>query len=236
MYNLGDIIRFNFKRGLDFEESSIAFQYLKKTKNPLTDDIYQTPPSVDFQLLYEIVNKRERQPLEDSTFVIHARTGDWLHLAPPQQAFIDVIHKYNLNKRFKKCGIVYAKQPWRVCLSGYGENAHNKDVKDALGHTPEENLSKSEEYILKLKTEIENLNLSCDLISGSVDDDFTLLATSKCYVVGCRGFGWLAASINPNEVIWDIQEPPLFAWDPYKTQLREGYENQQKLSNGQKES
>ena len=212
LYNLADIVRFNFAKGLDFNKDTIAYQYVDQMDGPLSLTPHDTQaetykiPSVDFELLYEIVSKREATPLSTDTFAVHVRVGDCLTLYPDRiprsKTFIDIIQKYNLHRRFSKC----------VIVSGN----HNSAA-----------LLASKKYILKLKTEIENLNVSCNLVSGDADEDFTILSTAKCYIAGYRGFGWLSASINPNEVIWDIQKPPEFPWlmnRAWINQLIEGYE------------
>jgi len=101
---------------------------------------------------------------------------------------------------------------------------HKKNLSDSK-------IKKSINYLELFKSKIEELNLTCELVSKSADEDFISLATAKCYIAGYRGFGWLAACINPNEVIWDIQDPPAFPWldnKDFKEGLIEGYKFYQK--------
>ena len=130
--------------------------------------------------------------------------GDILGHVPPAETYTNIIQKYELNKRFDECILFYGFHKWA-------------------------NVEESHDYLLNLKNKIEKLNLKCNLRSGSADEDFSALATSKCYVAGYRGFSWLSASINPNEVIWDIQNPPDFPWagraaPRFRAQLRTGWE------------
>jgi hypothetical protein len=234
MYNIADLIRFNLKRGKDFKEESIVCKYLNQIEQPLYEGKQPGAPSrapwmpakapkINFKLLYDIVNQRKIQPMNEDCFVVHVRAGDIMHQMDrffKPEMYSDIIKKYNLDKRFKRCMIVTGNH-----LSG--EVAKVKE---------------SSEYINKLQKEIEKSSIVCELISGDVDDDFAILATAKCYVAGFRGFAWLAASINPNEVIWDIQNPPEFPWltnwaydshrKDYISQLIEGWEFHRQIQRG----
>jgi len=104
--------------------------------------------------------------------------------------------KYNLLKSFDSCFL-------------FTGNHNNINERESI------------QYNLNVKSEIEKLNLNCEIISGSVDDDFSLLSTSECYIAGYRGFSWLSACINPNLVIWDIQDPPNFPWVYPRSQINQ---------------
>ena len=45
-----------------------------------------------------------------------------------------------------------------------------------------------------------------------MNEDFCSLAACKHYLPSIRGFSWLTASINPNNVIWDIFSEKQFHW------------------------
>ena len=80
--------------------------------------------------------------------------------------------------------------------------------------------------------ELKSLGIDSTIVSGSVDSDFIELATCRCYIPTITGFGWLAASINPNEVYWDIQNPPHFDYEPnrkYRSGLVKGYNHHLKI-------
>lgn len=189
-YNLADIVRFKRKSGLSFK-GSIGYEYLIKQQEPFFDWGVFDHFAVDFECLQDIVKKRQPKKEEKDTFVVHVRAFDCIDEVPVVDVFLKIIKKYNLHTRFRNCLVFYGN--------------HQKGLENSL-------VKKSLNYLEELKNKIEELNLSCELVSKSADEDFVSLATAKCYIAGYRGFGWLAASINPNEVIWDIQEPPAFPW------------------------
>jgi hypothetical protein len=178
-------------------QGSIAEEYLTKHDNSY---------KIDFKCLQEIVQKRRTKIADDDTFVIHVRLFDVIDKVPDLDVFPQIIKNHNLHVRFKNCLLFYGN--------------HRKGIADSK-------IKESENYLKKLKNKIEDLKLSCKLVSQSADEDFICLATAKCYIAGYRGFEWLAASINPNEVIWDIQDPPIFPWllnQDFKEGLIAGYE------------
>jgi hypothetical protein len=214
IYNLADIVRFKRKSGLNFK-GSIAYEYLMKQQEPFFDWGVFDHFLVDFECLQDIVKKRQSQVKEDA-FVIHVRAFDCVDKVPDVDVFLKIIKKYKLHSRFRNCLLFYGN--------------HKKGLENSK-------IKKSENYLKKLKNKIEKLNLTCELVSKSVDEDFISLATAKCYIAGYRGFGWLAASINPNEVIWDIQDPPIFPWlinQDFKEGLIEGYEFHKSIKSGGK--
>tara|TARA_R110001599_G_scaffold280955_1_gene482537 strand:- start:319 stop:957 length:639 start_codon:yes stop_codon:yes gene_type:complete len=205
MYNLSDIVRYKKDYGLKYK-GSIAYQYLTEQGPPYYGAAAYNSSKIDFECLKSIVEKTCTQSADDDTFVIHVRAFDVIELSPNPDCFIKIIKKYSLHIRFRNCLLFYGN--------------HNKGLSDAR-------IKKSINYLEVLKNKIEELNLTCELVSKSADEDFISLATAKCYIAGYRGFGWLAASINPNEVIWDIQDPPVFPWlfdQNSKDDLIEGYE------------
>ena len=211
VYNLSDIVRFKRDYGLKYKDS-IAYQYLTE-QGPPYHAIYS---KIDFECLKTIVEKKCTQITDDDTFVIHVRAFDVIELSPNPEFFIKIIKKYSLHTRFRNCLLFYGN--------------HTKDLSDSK-------IKESIDYLEVLKNKIEELNLTCELVSKSVDEDFISLATAKCYIAGYRGFGWLAASINPNEVIWDIQDPPVFPWlvnQDFKESIIEGYEFHKSIKSGGK--
>lgn len=200
MYNLCDLIKYKKRRGLNFK-GSIAHEYLIKQGEPFYGHERELQ-EIDFAFLQSITRKRVKMQFGDDAFVIHARLFDGFNNNTPEwDVFIKIIKKYELNIKFKKCIVFYGN--------------HKNNIDDSL-------IKKSEWYLKKLKDEIEKLNLTCELSGSSeypgplgferTDEDFAALSNAKCYIAGYRGFGWLSASINPNEVIWDIQNPPNFTW------------------------
>ena len=60
LYNLCDIIKFNYSKGLNFDKSSIAYQYISQVNQPLLDrhillekDSFELP-LIDFNLLKNV--------------------------------------------------------------------------------------------------------------------------------------------------------------------------------------
>lgn len=211
LYNLSDIIRFKREHGLNFQ-GSIAEEYLTIQGPPYYQEGFFDNLNIDFKCLQDIVKKRVLNKNNDNCFAIHARVFDYLHKVHTVDHFIKIINKYKLNIKFSKCLLFYGN--------------HKTNLKQSI-------IQQSEDYIQQLKNQIEDLGFTCELVSNSADEDFVALATSKFYIAGARGFGWLAASINPNEVIWDFQNPPKFTWE--KRYLREGllngYEFHKKIKN-----
>jgi hypothetical protein len=217
VYSLADFIRFNLRMGLRFE-GSIAQQYLMQVGVPLNDHPYpddKTSPEIDYDLLVEIVRGRVRRRNEGDVFAIHARVGDIVHLAPKVDVFTDIV--VSRNWVGKKCVIYHGNH---------------------TGHRAAE----SADYLDNLKSGIEGIGVEeCELRSGEVDEDFVEIATSKHLIAGYRGFGWLSACINPNEVAWDIQEPPVFPWlgdyrghrQSYLKQLQDGFRYYEKKRKAQ---
>jgi len=245
MYNLGDMIRFKQIHGLNLNlKGTIGYEYLVKQgppyyilphkkrffkgwhkqlseqypniSNPLkcAKTFEVDPCEIDYKCLLDIVKKRCSRIADEDTFAIHIRVFDAINQkgTPDLDTFIKIIKKYNLHTRFKNCLLFYGN--------------HKSFIKTDL-------IDKSNNYLETLKNKIEELNLTCKFVSRGVDEDFISLATAKCYVAGYKGFGFLAASINPNEVIWDIQNPPKFPWEykPLRKYLIKGYEfyNKNKL-------
>lgn len=226
-YNLADIIRMRKSYGLNFE-GSIAEEHLRKVGPPY-DLKKKFAVDVNFKLLQDIVKNRAPKNIDQDTFAVHVRAFDCLkHLKRQDfgKNLAALIKKYNLNHRFKKCLIFYGNH-----MSFLNRGKENKIF------------IKSNSYAKKLKKEIESLGLNCQLSeqvedgekdpkirSTRTDEDFIAMATAKCFVVGQRGFSWLAASINPNEVIWDLQDPPNFPWivnrKDYLDLIIKGYEFQ----------
>ena len=212
LYNLSDIIRFRFEKGLHFGEDRISYAYLSKMENDIGPGF---PPNwnkhfdVDFNLLRSIVDEKTKIESNEETFVIHARTGDVINKTIKINEFIEVIKKYKLNSNYKKCEIVTGN------------------------HRPR-NLERSADYVDNLKNEISLLGIECSIISESVDEDFIRLANAKCFIAGYGGFSWLSACINYNKTIWDLQNPPKFPWNKiggYNSFFIDGFQHQQQNSN-----
>jgi len=192
IYNLADMIRYNYCACRDvWKEDSIARMYLDQTS-------YRTGRhnwKVDFDCLHKIVQektKNNEQPSGD-VLTIHVRLGDLLlpsliHTVPDVKQYENLIKRAVVEHGIVKCDIYYGNHV------GKFEN-------------------ESQQYIHKLIKIIKKLGLEHEFISKSVDEDFCSLATSKHYLPSIRGFSWLAGTINPNNVIWDINKGKEFSWD-----------------------
>ena len=217
MYNLADIILTLNPKGLIHPEDSIVHRYLSSVDLPLQEKTDGLMPcaSVDFDLVSSIVRSRTFDIVPDEILAIHARVGDILKMPkekqPSPEDYVSIVTSNRLSERFDRCYIFHG-------------NHTNLGV------------PASKRYLDMLVTELESLGMKCELVSNSVDDDFCALATAKNFLIGYRSFSWLAASINPNNVIWDLQDPPDFnsfpksmhgkeADDMYKILMRSGYDN-----------
>ena len=194
LYNLVDIIKFNHCACMDmWKEDSIAKMYHAQSLSP--KESYGSSWWVDFDCLHKIVQEKTKnnKQASDDVLSIHARLGDLLnpvliHTVPDVNQYENIIKRYVTEHGIVKCDIYYGN--------------HKKEYED-----------ESQQYIQKLIKIVKKLGLECEFISKSVDDDFCSLATSKHYLPSIRGFSWLSASINPNNVIWDIATDKDFSWD-----------------------
>ena len=213
MYNLGDIIRYNFDVGLDFVHDTIVYKYISQVNSQLVagknyDYYYKhgNPlPNVEFKLLRDIVNKHQPVEKQDDTITIHCRVGDKLGQYNLIDSVVTAIESNNLNKTYKQCRLFYS--------------LHN-DIKKL----------ESDQIILNLSDKLmERFNLHTEIVSNDADSDFSDLSNANCYIPTTGGFGCLSASINPNNVIWDIfdghgkyQSHDLFQMQSFKVnQLQE---------------
>jgi hypothetical protein len=188
MYNLADIIRYNFDVGLDFDHDTIAYKYISQVNSQLVakgnyDYYYKhgNPlPNVEFKLLRDIVNKHQPVERQDDTITIHCRVGDKLREYNLINLVVTTIESNNLNKKYKQCRLFYGL------------------------HHPSKKLQ-SDEIILNLADKLmESFNLHTEIVSNDADSDFSDLSNANCYIPTIGGFSCLSASINPNNVIWDI--------------------------------
>ena len=214
MYNLADIIRFQMTGHKS--KGSLAETYLSSLSKNQKDESVDAEPirypnqngRVDFELLSNIVNARKLPPVKNA-ICIHMRLADSCDFKCHKEKNIvgevlKIIDKNNLASDYKKSLVFY-------------KNHINK------------NESISQEIIKTLLLELEKRGIHSKCVGGDVDEDFITLSTASCYVPTFRGFSWLSASINPNQVFWDIQNPPHFNWVWNKDlipSLNEGYEFQ----------
>jgi len=143
---------------------------------------------VDFGLLQTIINKRTKF-VDSESINIHMRLGDvikWSNYGADYDV-IQVIKKHGLHTKYNKCNLF-------------------------LGLWTNTGKPESYERLDKLSSQLSALGLESTVQFNSVDDDFLHLATCSCLIPTIRGFSWLAASMNPNQVYWDIQSPPRFPW------------------------
>ena len=193
MYNLADILRFRHKRGLEYK-GSIAEKYLR-----MLDASKLQKPHIDFDLLKDIVNSYDIGK-ELDCICIHLRLGDLLSSHQRHAGYtnavvddiISIVTRNNLHEKYNKCKIFYGNHTGKANTE-YTDNC-------------------SQKIIVTLITNLKKLNIDSVTESNSVDEDFIKIATGECFIPTIRGFSWLAASINPNDVYWDIQDPPKFDW------------------------
>ena len=103
-----------------------------------------------------------------------------------------------------------------MCRVYYG-NHNNLKHKESL------------EFIDGLKILLhEKFFINLQLISDKVDVDFCNLCNEPCMIPTTGGFSWLSASINPNNVIWDIFDNSLYHPNDH-TQIQSGKFNQFKI-------
>ena len=206
MYNLSDSIRFQLKGGLKFQ-GSIAKFYLKNIDKNLKKG------HVDFQLLKDIVDSYKRPQIKNA-ICIHMRLADACNFKCHKkqdvvQETLHIIDQYSLSKVYKKSLIFY-------------KNHINKNER------------LSQQIIQNLIHHLKKRGINAEWIANDVDEDFISLSTAACYIPTFRGFSWLSASINPNKVFWEIQNPPDFDWvwsKDYIPALNEGYKFQKQLYN-----
>lgn len=214
MYNLADKIRFHFKSTLRLCDSqSIAFQYINSLEpHELHDGDYteyyeqhKPLPSINYSLLRSIVDKTEVLENQEPAFAIHLRLGDKLiNKLDISNLLSQIISKHHLNQKYNLCRIYY----------GF----HNSI-----------NVEESLDFIKIFKKYIAS-NFSCNvkLISNDADSDFCGLSNETCMIPTQGGFSWLAGSINPNNVIWDLFD--LSHWHPHDSfQIQSGKLNQSKI-------
>jgi len=194
IYNLADIIRWNFCANMEnWNEKSIAKRYYNESSAPKNQYENKTSnPILDFDCLNRIVDENFDHTVDEETLSIHLRLGDLFNqlenTIPNIYSYVDIINKYNIKDKCNKCDLFF-------------------------GNHVNENEYLSFEYIDKLKVLLEDLGFYTNIVSGEVDEDFVKLSRSKYYIPSIRGFSWLSASINPNNVFWDLQEPPIFSWN-----------------------
>jgi hypothetical protein len=158
--------------------------------------------SLDFRLLHQIIESRADDH-EHDCIDIHMRLGDIVSMQQYSSLYdvVSVVKKYKLNTKYSKCRLFYGN--------------HNK-----------RNIELSNNILAETRDSLEALGLKSDIVSNSVDSDFIQLATSKCFIPTIKGFSWLAASINPHNVYWDLQTPPNFDWllnTKFRQEVLDGY-------------
>jgi len=181
------------------------FRWGLKFKGSIAEEYLKNHNSkeVNFELLKKIVNSRKKQPEED-TISVHLRLGDVLTLTNKIPNLLDVIKSNKLENKFSNCSLYHGSHKT-------GEAANHE---------------KTLFFIDEMVKGLESLGLNVKVKSNSADEDFVSLSTSLCYVPSFRGFSWLSASINPNDVYWDAQDPPNFSWlinDSFKNMIAKGY-------------
>ena len=195
LYNFGDIIRlqqWNKVHKAKWYKDNLPRKYLVK----LREEGKALPvPFVNFPVLSDVIDSYDFRGNDDSINV-HLRLGDILGRGkfPAEDVNYDIasiIKYYDLHATYNKCRLFYGNH------NGINE-------------------TESQNKIQELIVELEELGLQTSWVQGNnVDTDFLELATCKCFIPSTRGFSWLAASCNPNNVYWDVQDPPNFGWVDY---------------------
>jgi len=202
-YRLGDFVRFHSIESLEFPKESIANEYFTKSCFPKNKK-RRRPVRVDFKTLAEIVDSKNFPTIDE--LAIHLRLGDQYGKRIKIEDYINIIVNNIDIIKTKKCK-VYCKN-----------------------HRPiPRSVAETDNYLYKLISEIKNLGFSVasptsfnDKKIGNpwelVDQDFIELANSKYLIAGRRGFGWLSACMNKNQVFWDAYKMqnniPDLIWDP----------------------
>jgi len=218
-YNLADLVIFSQRRCIHSSlkhtiVNEYAIQHPRIDFEKLKWEI--SPPSarfdVDFAGLKAIVERRYNDlykiEMNDdpdfdnkNTLVIHLRLGDRLAKLNTNDFYKSIIDRNGLS-RLTNCHIV-----WGI---------HNKDIPQGCTSKAFDESRKAVESLEKFLRDSYNYNTR--IVSRTVDQDFCKLSTSEHLITGDRGFAWLAASINPNNVYWDVQDLderaiyPKFGW------------------------
>lgn len=216
MYNLADKIRFHLNSTLDLcDSSTIAYQYINRLNfedlnTGIWQDFYRkdnpvTLPDLNFSLIRTIVEERKISIPKNDAFAIHLRLGDKLESLKNIRTLLHkLINKHELNLKYKLCRIYYG-------------NHSNKNDKESL------------EYIDTIRDFLQReFFIDLHLISNAVDIDFCNLCNESCLIPTNGGFSWLSASINPNNVIWDIFDNSSYHPNDYN-QIQSGKLNQLKI-------
>lgn len=222
IYNLADKIKYHSRSTLELcDSSTIAYQYINRLNSEDLNtgtwkDFYQGDkpvalPDINFSLLRRIVDEKKVPTPEDKAFAIHLRLGD--KIGDPviknfKTLLRKLINQYKLNLKYNLCRVYYG-------------NHNNSNHKEGL------------EFIDSLKTFLQkNFYIDLKLISNEVDIDFCNLCNEPCLIPTMGGFSWLSASINPNNVIWDIYNKSTYNPNDYH-QIESGKLNQLKIQKTQ---
>ena len=184
-YRLGDMIlqdhpvdgrnnkNFGFNYHIKHFPNSIATEYMLKTEK-----------TKDFNILLDIINKRQPKFYPDDTLVIHLRIGDVIDN-------IDI----NLNNMLSdytlyKNGHQYVK-PLKY-YTNLINNIHNYKIKKILlvgGFHMKGNHDKSLQYLNLIKQYFEKKGFKCTTrINENADEDFLIMCNSKYFVPSGGGF------------------------------------------------
>ena len=220
MYNLADKIRFHMTMALErCDSSTIAYQYISRLnfedlhtgnwKDFYREDNPVTLPNINFSLLRDIVDEKKVPIPKNNAFAIHLRLGDKIResvISDFKTLLFESIKKHELNLKYKLCRVYYG-------------NHNNKNDKESL------------EVIDTLRDSLQReFFIDLHLISNAVDIDFCNLCNESCLIPTNGGFSWLSASINPNNVIWDIFDNSIYHPNDYN-QVQSGKLNQLKIQN-----
>jgi hypothetical protein len=194
MYNLSDKIRYHLQSTLELcDSSTIAYQYINRLNFEDLNmgtwrDFYKgdnslTLPNINFSLLRGIVDEKKVPIPKNNAFAIHLRLGDKIRdpvISNFKTLLSELIKKHELNLKYKLCRVYYG-------------NHNNTNHKESL------------EFIESLKNFLkEKFFIDLKFVSNEPDIDFCNLCNEPCLIPTTGGFSWLSASINPNNVIWDM--------------------------------
>jgi len=186
-YRLGDLIRFHKDTCLKFPQQSLARQYFVNSKFPKSEHRI-IPVQVDFEALREIIDKKKFPTVQQ--LAIHLRLGDVYKYRAPIKKYIKIIDKNIDFIDTRKCKIFCKSHKNRPKLNRQ-TNAFVKELSEEIKK-------------LGFKVEFEEQCFNPELINSweYIDNDFLEIANSKYLIAGKRGFGWLSACMNKNNVFW----------------------------------
>ncbi len=201
-YRLGDLIRFHQRASLKLPEQSLAHQYFVNSRFPKNQREIR-PVRVDFDAFERIIEEKKLSTIDQ--FAIHLRLGDQYHERVPIERYIKIIYENRSQIKTDKCKI-------------YCKSHRNFTQLNRKTNTYVENLSKKiQELGFRVDSGKQCFDDKTKDSFQHIDADFLEIVKSKYLIAGKRGFGWLSACMNKNNVFWDAYDfangIPDLVWD-----------------------